>query len=209
MKLDILACKIFIATFMSNVAYGIIAPIVPIIFKQKGVPLNAVALIFAAYSVSMIIVSPIVPFLMRKSGQQFVIKTGLLLFGICLICFGTVQYMHRTSLIVAYSTFLRALQGVCSALIQTSCYAVAANHYPDDKEEVIGYLEAIMGIGNGLGPFLGALLYTLFGFDIAFYTFGATLILFVIVTQIVSQSSSTPKEKENNDFQAVEPTLTN
>jgi MFS family permease len=75
-------------------------------------------------------------------------------------------------------------------LIQTSCYAYAANHYPDNKEEVIGYLEAIMGIGNGLGPFLGAALYTVFGFDVAFYTFGATLILFVIVTQILTPQAT-------------------
>ena len=94
---------------MSNVAYGIIAPIVPIIFKQKGVPLSAVALIFAAYSVSMIIVSPMVPYFMRKWGDQMIIKTGLLLFGICLICFGTVKYMEDTRLIVIYSTLLRAL----------------------------------------------------------------------------------------------------
>ena len=56
-------------------------------------------------------------------------------------------------------------------------YSISANFYPDNKDAMIGYIEAVTGIGLILGPIIGSLLYALGGYKFIFYSFG---LLFII-----------------------------
>ena len=47
-----------------------------------------------------------------------------------------------------------------SAGVQTTCFTIAANDYPEQKDKYIGYLEGAAGFGCIVGPALGALLYS-------------------------------------------------
>ena len=67
-----------------------------------------------------------------------------------------------------------------SALVQTTCYFIATNDYPECKEILIGYIEAVMGIGLILGPIIGSILYAYFGFVWTFYIYGIFLFSFAI-----------------------------
>ena len=71
---------------------------------------------------------------------------------------------------------LRFLQGASSACIQTSCFSIATNDYPEKKESVVGWLEGMVGIGLILGPLLGGALYARFGFAWTFYINGVFMI---------------------------------
>lgn len=55
-------------------------------------------------------------------------------------------------------------------------YSITANYFPDNKEEMIGYIEAVTGVGLCFGPLIGSFLFSLGGYDFVFYSFGAFLI---------------------------------
>ena len=104
--------------------------------------------------------------------------------GLCFALFGVIRYMHTPWLIMIYSLTLRLLKGACSAFIQTTCYSVVINDYPDKKEAMIGYLEASTGVGLILGPLAGSTLYALYGFENTFLIFGSMIVFLSILIAI-------------------------
>lgn len=41
---------------------------------------------------------------------------------------------------------------------------MATNDFPDDKEKIVGWVEALTGLGLILGPIIGSMLYSALGF---------------------------------------------
>jgi MFS family permease len=90
-----------------------------------------------------------------------------------------------------------------SALVQTTCYFIATSDYPECKEVLIGYIEAVMGIGLILGPIIGSVLYAGFGFEWTFYIYGAFLFVFSLAIRRLngpaeSSMSSTTESLRSN-----------
>ena len=79
---------VMICTLISNSAYALIAPFLPIEFMNKGIKEEAIGLIFAVYSVAVIIVSPIVGKNIQVAGATNLISMGVCVMGICFIFFG-------------------------------------------------------------------------------------------------------------------------
>lgn len=100
--------------------------------------------------------------------------------GFCFVLLGLVHQISSQKLIVVCSIFLRVLQGASSAFVQTTCYAVAINDYPNNREAMIGYIEAVTGVGLIIGPIIGSTLYTFLGFDKTFFLYGSAVIVFAI-----------------------------
>mmetsp|Transcript_44521 Transcript_44521/g.32625 ORF Transcript_44521/g.32625 Transcript_44521/m.32625 type:complete len:97 (+) Transcript_44521:329-619(+) len=74
-----------------------------------------------------------------------------------------------------------------SSSIQTTCYSIFVNFYPEDREALIGYIEAVTGLGAICGPMIGSLLFTVGGFSFAYFSFGMTFLFFsVVVKKILS-----------------------
>lgn len=55
-------------------------------------------------------------------------------------------------------------------------YSLGTNFFPEDKDAMVGYMEAVTGIGLILGPILGSALYSLGGYVFIFYSFGTLFI---------------------------------
>jgi predicted MFS family arabinose efflux permease len=64
--MNVLFWQIITAIFLSNTAYGVVAPTIPLVFEQKQIPRSVVGVIFSIYSVSLILVSPMVPALIKR-----------------------------------------------------------------------------------------------------------------------------------------------
>jgi MFS family permease len=47
-------------SFLSNSAYALIAPFLPFLFAEQGIPLGFMGYIFSMYSIAVIICSPLV-----------------------------------------------------------------------------------------------------------------------------------------------------
>jgi len=78
---------------LSNSAYAIIAPFLPFEFKAKGVDQQWIGFIFSAYSVAVIICSPIIGNLMNCMGRRNMVSIGMMLMGLSFIGFGLISYI--------------------------------------------------------------------------------------------------------------------
>ena len=56
--------------------------------------------------------------------------------------------------------------------MQTTCFTIATNDFPKKSERLIGFLEAMTGMGMILGPIIGSILYTFMGFKHTFFVYG-------------------------------------
>lgn len=79
--------------------------------------------------------------------------------GLSFLLFGWSSLIEDTNLLVCVALIIRAFQGASSALIQTTCYSIATNDFPDQKEAMIGYIEAATGFGLIIGPIVGSIAY--------------------------------------------------
>ena len=124
---------IFFCALIQNTSYGMIAPFLPICLNDLGVTPLSQGFIFAIYAVAVILFSPVVSKLLLSLNGKTLIYTGMFLMGMVFALFGLLndKVMVNTTIIVIYSIFLRILQGIASATIQTTCYAIGTNEYPD------------------------------------------------------------------------------
>ena len=79
---------ILICTLISNSAYALIAPFLPLEFKEKGISGEMIGLMFAIYSVAVILSSPLVGKMVHCAGQTNLICLGIATMGLAFICFG-------------------------------------------------------------------------------------------------------------------------
>lgn len=68
-------------------------------------------------------------------------------------------------------------------------YSVSTNFFPDHKDAMIGYIEAVTGVGLILGPLIGSGLYALGGYLFIFYAFGSIFIVFSFFVKMVFDES--------------------
>lgn len=180
--------RILIATLVSNSAYSLIAPFLPIEYEAKGVSPQMVGLVIAIYSLAVVICSPLVgSSLMSRFDKQNLISAGLFTMGVSFVLLGVISNVEDTDTLVYLTLFLRALQGSSSAMIQTTVYSLATTCFPHEKEAMIGYVEAVMGMGLMCGPIIGSFFYSQLGFAGTFYLSG-TLILFFAISTIWQKS---------------------
>lgn len=115
--LDCKAQKILVATLVSNTAYALIAPFLPLEFEKKGISSSMIGFIFAIYSVAIIICSPFVSIAIPHFGAHRLISGGLFCMGVCFVLLGFIEDMTDRANIMIYALVLRLIQGFSSALV--------------------------------------------------------------------------------------------
>ena len=181
---DVKFAWILICTLISNSAYALIAPFLPIEFKEKGVSGEMIGIIFALYSVAVIICSPFVGKTLVYCGNSNMIALGIATMGTAFICFGFVEQLDSMVYILTVGCILRFVQGAASAFVQTTCYSIAVNEFPERKEEVVGWVEAMTGVGLISGPIIGSSLYSILGYANTFFIYGSILILAALLIKL-------------------------
>lgn len=56
-------------------------------------------------------------------------------------------------------------------------YSISTNFFPNDKDAMIGYIEAVTGVGLIIGPLIGSALYAIGGYRFAFCVYGGVFFL--------------------------------
>ena len=96
MCLEVKIVWILFCTVVSNMAYALIAPFLPLEFIAKGVSHGMIGVIFAIYSLSVIVWSPIVSTsLLTVATPKNIIACGILSMGTCFILFGLLDDMEN------------------------------------------------------------------------------------------------------------------
>ena len=98
---------ILICTFISNSAYALVAPFLPLEFADKGISSHYIGLIFAIYSVAVVICSPLVGVTVSKMGTTNLISGGVAIMGTSFVCFGFIEAMDKQIHILSLGFTLR------------------------------------------------------------------------------------------------------
>ena len=97
---------------------------------------------------------------------------GMFMMGSSFLLFGFISDIENKRTFIGLSLLNRFLQGLSSSMIQTTMYSISTNFYPDNKESMVGYIEAVTGVGLIMGPLIGSFLFAIGGYKFIFYSFG-------------------------------------
>ena len=98
------------------------------------------------------------------------------------------KYVNDKTTFVAFSFFWKFICGLGSGLNSTSSMAIVATQYKHDRERMIGMMESSSGIGLLLGPFFGAILYSLGGYMLPFFaTAGLYFLLYPLIAYTLAK----------------------
>ena len=175
---------ICICTLISNSAYALIAPFLPIELEHKGVVGGWVGLIFGVYSISVVLASVALGNFIHQVGSANLIALGIFFMGSTFVLMGFIDDCHSEIIIIAYAVLLRLVQGASSAFVQVTCYSIATNDFPEQKEMLVGLVEAMTGVGLLLGPILGSVLYEMLAMKYTFLVYGSFLMFLSIIVKL-------------------------
>ena len=64
-------------------------------------------------------------------------------------------------------------------------YSISTNFFPENTDAMVGYMEAVCGLGLCLGPIIGTALYSLYGYNFVFLFFGGIFIFFTLFVNCI------------------------
>ncbi len=165
-----------LSIFSSMLGVGIIAPLLPLYAENLGATGIWIGIIFAGFSVSRAIITPIAGRLSDRSGRKLFLSIGLLSYSII-----SLGYIWADS--VSQLTFIRLIQGAAGGMIIPIAQAYVGDISPEGEEgKWMGYFNAAFFTGFGFGPLMGGVLTDHFGMNVAFSTMGGlNLLAFLIV----------------------------
>lgn len=157
---------IYLAVFMSAVAFTMIFPLLPLYARHFAASNFTIGLLAASFALAQLFFSPLWGILSDRLGRKPVIVLGLLGLSVSFFVFAL------SASIVSLFVF-RSLQGVFSAATMPSARAYIAD-LTSKKERVtaMGKIGAAIALGVILGPALGGLL-SQNGFALPFLVAGA------------------------------------
>lgn len=176
------------------------APFFPKEAALKGASATQYGLVFGAYELAIIFVSPFVGKLVGKSSPKVWIQIGLLLTGMMTILFGFLDRAPEGGWFIGLAFAIRILEGVGAASFTTPSYTATAEEFPNDQATILSLLETSFGLGLICGPTLGGWLYEVGDYILPFFTLGTCLILGALLNFIVcfgtNNNPQDPKERQ-------------
>ena len=165
-----------LAIFSSLLGAGIVAPLLPLYAESLGATGVWLGAIFAAFSISQAISTPIFSRLSDRIDRKLIISIGLLLYT-----FISLGFVWADS--VSHLILVRLLHGAAGGMILPVAQAYIGDVCPEGEEgRWMGYANAAFFTGFGFGPFMGGTLTEQFGMDFAFYSMsGLNLLAFLVV----------------------------
>ncbi len=154
---------LLICVFVSMVGLGIISPLLPLIAESLGATGLYLGLIFSAFSLSRMLLMPVIGRLSDKRGRKKFIVIGLLLYS--LVSLGYVIAKDIFSLLI-----VRFIHGIASAMVLPIAMAYIGDLSEKGKEGgAMGKFNAALFLGMSIGPLLGGLISGSFGMSAPFY----------------------------------------
>ncbi len=142
---------IFLIVFVNLLGFGIIIPLLPFYADHVGATPLAVGLLFAAYSLSQMLATPVLGHLSDRHGRRPVLLLSLL---------GTViSFAVLAAANVLWLLFVaRIIDGLSGGNISTARAYISDVTEEKDRARAYGLIGAAFGLGFIFGPALGGLL---------------------------------------------------
>ena len=123
-----------------------------------------------------LITSPLLGKYMYKLGRKNIIMASYILTGISMLVLSPIEFCDKNS-VIALSLLSRFLAGIGVSCIVTTITTIFISDYPDEIQSMLSKMEASVGVGLGMGPVLGAVLYYIDLFS-AFVGLGGIILVF-------------------------------
>lgn len=136
--------------------------------------------IFAGYSVSMWVFSPLFSILLTKFGRKNILLMGCICECIAIVIFGMLIWIKDPFTYGISCFFCRMIEGFGNGCLSSSSNSLISYYYEEDQSKLISTVQTFTGIGMLSGPMFGSLLVHLGGYQAPFFTTGAALGLLVI-----------------------------
>ena len=178
---------IFITLFVNLVGFGIIIPLLPFYAQTFGASPMTIGLLFASFSVTQLIASPVLGSLSDRWGRRPVLIFSLLGTVVSFVMLALAQSLAM--LFVA-----RAVDGLSGGNIATARAYIADITSEENRARAFGILGAAFGLGFIVGPALGGLFsrisYTAPIWAAAVITVGATVLAWVWLPETVHRAQA-------------------
>lgn len=165
-----------LALFSVMLGAGLIIPLLPLYAHSLGANITWLGIISASFFIASVISTPLFGRLSDLKGRKTFICIGLVFYGIISLSFIWAATVYQLALI-------RFLQGIAGGMIVPLIQAYVGDMSPAGQEgRWMGYFNAILLTGFGIGPLLGGTLTEHLGMTMAFSTMaGLSLIAFLII----------------------------
>ncbi|CAD8147875.1 unnamed protein product [Paramecium octaurelia] len=175
-----------VLNFFLNAAVSVIAPFYPPLAKEKAhVSVSTIGYIFGLNPIGAFFFSLVMGKKMSHWGRRRCMLLGLVIQSAVVVAFGLLDFMtFNKELFVTVSCVTRFLQGASRAAYSSISFAYIPILWPDSIQKKISILETLTGLGLMSGPFIGAALDALFGYQMIFYVLGGIFFLALIPTAI-------------------------
>jgi len=142
---------IFLTIFVNLVGFGIIIPLLPFYAQTFGASPLVIGLLFASFSLSQLVASPILGDLSDRWGRR-----PILIFSLLGTVVSFVMLALATSLSMLFAA--RIVDGLSGGNITTARAYIADITTEENRAKAFGLLGAAFGLGFIVGPGLGAAL---------------------------------------------------
>jgi EmrB/QacA subfamily drug resistance transporter len=177
-----------LAMFLAALDQTVVATAGPDIQRSLKLEPGLYAWITTAYLVSSTVLVPVYGKLSDVFGRKVILLVGVVIFLAASALCGISQTAWQ---LIAF----RALQGVGSASLFTSAFAVVADLFsPAERGRYTGLFGAVFGVSSLVGPLLGGFITDHFGWHWVFFInlpIGAVALVFIVFRMPALKSAST------------------
>jgi MFS family permease len=166
---------LFVTVFAVMLGHGIMLPVLPLFAQDLGATGLWIGVIFSGYSLSRVVLMPLIGRLSDICHRRTVIAAGLALYTIFSLLY-----------LAAYSpeslALIRFFHGFASAMVVPVAMAFAADLAPNSQEgRFMGTFVISFLLGMGLGPFIGGMLFEWSGVTGVFISMSALTAISLVI----------------------------
>lgn len=142
---------------------------------------NDISFIIAVFSIAQILFSPLNTYIKNWMGAKNTMIFGFALMTAMSFGLGLIAEIKNPWTFFLIAVFLRFFQGMGDAVLQITAYSMITALYQDQMMKYIGYIEIAIGIGLGMGPTVGSVVYSYVNYDGTMYFFGVINLVGVLI----------------------------
>lgn len=124
------------------------------------------------FSVAQIVFAPFNSLIKNALGAKNTIILGFFLLTLTTFALGVVSLISNATIFKYVAVVVRFFQGLGDILLQVTSYTVITQIFSDEVMKYISYIEIVVGVGLGLGPAIGSIVYAQVQYAWTMYFFG-------------------------------------